>query len=618
MKEAACNYRFLRSLLYSVLIAFVLFLSLPSPPVIAAPVLKLTPSSGPIGITVTITGTVFDSYEGDSIYIFFDATEIESSPIVIPSGGAFTISFVVPDGAAPGIHTIGAKRETTDSSFFISTTFTVEEPELTLDVEEGKTGTVVTLSGSNFYVNKQVTLYYYNDSNEKISTVTASSDGTFTKAFTIPESPAGSHRFTAYDYFNNSARVYFEVLPGITLSADSAPPGDLLTVRGTGFNDNSTVTISLGNSSVTATVSDDYGSFEVAFYVPEVTPQTYNLKARDSHGKSDEVEFTVTASASLSENFGSIGNALTVRGSGFQPGNTITVYYDDDPIAATTADNNGNFTVTFTVPPSDGGAHGITVSDSITTREYTYTVETIAPPAPALLLPEHNGITGANTYFQWQAVTDTSLPVTYDLEIASDRNFSNIIRQKTGIGEAQYILNEEETLIADSINSLFFWRVRATDGAGNRSNWAETRSFYVDIPEAPALLLPANETTVDFPIRFSWETISGLSQPITYTLQVSRNIEFSELLLDEKGLKSPDYVVTEENKRIFNQDLPYYWRVRATDNARNTSEWSTIGSFNIIKSGFPAWATITLISLVAVVLILLAYRYGRRKAYQAP
>ena len=41
-------------------------------PAQAAPSLSVNPALGAVGTKVTITGTLFDSYKGDTIYILFD------------------------------------------------------------------------------------------------------------------------------------------------------------------------------------------------------------------------------------------------------------------------------------------------------------------------------------------------------------------------------------------------------------------------------------------------------------------------------------------------------------------------------------------------------------------
>jgi hypothetical protein len=595
------------------LVALAFFCILPGPPVMAAPVLNLGPSSGPVGTSVTITGTVFSSYEGDSIHILFDTTEIQT--ITIPSTGSFSITWSIPADAASGPHVIGAKRETTDSSFFISAPFSVDTRQLTLSVNEGITGTEVNIAGIGFYINEPVTISYNNTSAGTIGSVTASSSGKFSRFYTIPAGTGGIHKFTAVNNRGNTAEAGFKIIPNLKLNVDSGAPGEVINVRGSGFGMHASVSLSLDTVNVATVPADDYGSIETQFTIPPMTLSTYYLKAQDNLGNKTEVLFPVTAGAILSESTGAIGSPVTVHGNGFQSGSSISVTYDNKPVAAAIADNNGKFTVTFNIPSSESGAHVINVTDGVTTRHYSYAVEAVPPPPPSPLSPARKSIAGAFTTLNWQPVTDPSVPVTYSLDISTDQNFSTIVLHKDTISGTQYILTSGEALAAEPPVTTYYWRVMAIDGAGNRGGWSEVWSYFVGVPPTPILSLPEESAIVTFPVGLNWSSVTSLSGPVAYQLQVSRNPEFSQLLIDEKNIKSSVYTIPLESRRIFNKKIPYYWRVRAEDNARNIGNWSNPGSFNILSTGFPAWATYTLIGLAAVILALLAFRYGRRTAY---
>ena len=618
MSKAVRYIKYRNCLIGLALVALSFAVFVPSLPVSAAPVITLIPSSGAVGTTITISGTVFDSYKGDTIHIFFDTREIDFSPITVPSGGSFTTPpFVIPSDAAPGKHEIGVKRQTTDSSFFISTFFTVDATALTLDAVEGPTSTAINISGSGFYISSPVTLYYFNPNAQKIATVTASPTGKFVRSFIIPPGPGGLHKITGSNDQGNSAEVQYKVLSQIKLNLDSAGPGDSLNVQGAGFAASSIVNIFFGSLNVATAGTDALGNFESEFNVPDVKPLSYDIKSQDDKGNTSTSRFTVTAGAKLSVDTGSVGSQLTVRGGGFKAGATITVYYDGKSIATTAADNNGDFTVTIIIPPSDGGIHVISISDgTTTTRELPFSVETQPPPVPALLLPLDSSLTRAEAYFDWLDVTDVSVPVTYDLEIASDRNFSTAVLHKTGLTKSQYTLTANETLAADFKNAPYFWRVKAVDGAGNVSEWSDPWVFYISVPSVPALLLPTSDSPVELPIRFSWQAVSSLSPPVTYHLQIAKDLDFTSPLLDKTGLDNSELLVSKDDNLKFKKGVTYYWRVQAVDAARNTSGWSTAGSFVFAPvSAFPSWATYTLISIGAVIVALLAFRLGRKTAF---
>ena len=615
MRKIAGTIKTRRYLVSLALIALLIALFVPSSPVLAAPVVTIVPSSGAVGTTITITGTVFDSYQGDNIHVFFDTTEIENSPLVVPPEGTFSISFTIPAGAAAGLHSIKIKSEVGLTILSMEDVFTVEAAVLTLDTLEGCVGASVNIAGSGFHVDKPVSLYYMNLSLNQIGTEMASATGKFSHQFIIPVGPAGFHNIIASNDFGNRAEIQFKVLPELMLNLDSAGAGDLINASGTGFAGGSAVTIIFGSIAVTVAQTDDLGSFDIDFYVPPIKPMSYDVRAQDNFGHADTTQFTITAGANLSESIGATGSQLTVNGSGFIPGHTITVYYDDIPVALTLADNNGDFTATFTVPPG-GGNHIITVSDGTNTKKYTFSLEKEPPPLPVLLLPNNESMTRAEAFFDWYDVADASLPVTYNLEVASDLNFASVVLYKTVISASQYVLTENEILSAGFKNAPYFWRVKAVDGAGNEGEYSEPWVFYISVPSIPTLLLPAADVEVELPIRFSWQSVASLSPPITYHLQLAATPDFTATILSKTGLTATEYLVSEADDLTLEKNTTYFWRVKAVDNARNAGDWSAVGSFNFISSsGFPGWATCILIIIGVLIAVLLAFRAGRRTAY---
>ncbi len=613
MREVA-RYLLVRNCFIALaLVALLSAVFLPVLPAYAAPVITLTPSSGALGTVVTITGSVFDSFQGDEIKIFFDATEIET--LVVPEGGAFSVDFTIPAETAVGPHDIVIRSATIQGLTIPGGSFTVEASALAIDIAEGRVGSIINITGSGFYVNKTVSLSYTNLSPEVFYTATASAAGKFSYQYIIPFGAAGSHKITASNEFGNRAEVDFNVLPQFNLNLNSAGPGDLVTAIGTGFARLSVIDIVLGSLYVASAQSDDVGSFEIDFYVPVVRPFAYDVRAQDILGNTSKTRFSVTAGASLSQDTGATGSDLTINGSGFTPGQTVTVYYDDTPVAVAVADNNGDFVATFTVP-AGGGKHTITVSDGTTTKVYTFTPEKDSPTVPVLLLPENNSLTRAEAHFEWEDVTDVSVPVTYSLQIASDRNFSGVVFQKAGITDSQYTLSSNETLAADFKNTSYFWRAMAIDGAGNEGEWSESWVFYVSVPAAPALTLPANDARLKLPIRFGWQAVSSLSLPVTYHFQIAKDLDFTSPLLDEAGLTNPEYLISQDNNPKLKKGNTYYWRIKAIDNARHESDWSTAGSFYVTAtSGFPSWGTYSLIGVGTVIIALLAFRVGRNTAF---
>jgi len=466
----------LRTLVIAIILFLVIVL-IPAMPALAAPMITLSPTSGSPGTRVTVTGTNFESYRGDSISVFFDDREIDS--LVVPDSGIFTVLFDVPDDVVPGRFYV-AVRDEEGSLLGSRRPFIVHEVEIELYPRDGAVGTRVTVNGQGFYVGEVVT-FYYDGTRADIGTVVAGSAGEFTYTFAIPDSVAGNHEITAEDLLGNSDEANFKVLSSITLDQSSGALGDRVTVSGTGFGYKSDVTIYFDQAEVATDTTGKFGSFEVTFSVPVMQSGTYDVKAEDSDDNTDKAEFTVGAGVSLSQYAGNVGTTLAVGGVGFTVDGIVTIEYDDTQLAIATAGGNGAFSVTVDVPASIGGNHTITASDGTHIVKCIFVMESEAPPIPELLLPEEATEAEAKTEFDWEAVTDDSLPVTYTLQIATDEDFTadSMVLEKEDLTDSGYTVREEDKLEPRRREEPYYWRVKAKDSASNESQWSAPASFYV-------------------------------------------------------------------------------------------------------------------------------------------
>ena len=178
---------------------------------------------------------------------------------------------------------------------------------------------------------------------------------------------------------------------------------------------------------------------------------------------------------------GHVGTEITISGTGFRASSTITITYTSDPIVfTTTSGSDGSFSYTFEAPPSEGGAHTITATDGTSSMQVTFYMESTPPQIPPPLLPMMGDKADSQTHFDWEDVTDDSMPLTYTLQIASDANFAHILVNKTGLTTSEYTLTEEEALESTGKEEPYYWRVKATDAASNTSAWTGAGTFYVD------------------------------------------------------------------------------------------------------------------------------------------
>ena len=459
-----------------------LFVLIPATSALALPEITISPTSGSVGTEVTVTGTGFESFSGTEISIFFNNREVDNSPLVIPESGTFTTDFAVPSGARPGTAYV---KVTTVIGGEVRRSFIVQEPKIGLSADEGAVGTMVTVDGQGFYAGGTVDLYYYKDgSRVNVASETASPTGEFTYTFPIPDSTAGEHKIMGEDALDNSAEVSFEVVSAITISPSSGAIGDKVTVSGTGFGSRNDVTVYFNSIAVAGDTANKYGSFEVTFAVPATVSGTYDIEAEeDDDDNKGRAEFTVVAGASLSQSTGAVGTPLVVSGVGFNAGTLVTITYDGVELATATAGSDGAFSAAFNAPASTGGNHIITVTDGTNIAECIFTMESKAPPAPALLSPEDGAKAEAKAHFDWEGVDDPS-GITYTLQVATKDSFtaSFLVLEREGLTDSKYAITPEEELEPASREAPYYWRVKAIDGASNESEWSAVSSFYVTSP----------------------------------------------------------------------------------------------------------------------------------------
>ncbi len=436
--------------------------------------ISITPDTGPTGTKVTVNGTGFR--DDRDVTLTFDGDEVETSPssIATDDNGSFTASFYVPlclnktpeVGASDG-------RYTDEAEFTILSS-------INLIPSSGATGDEISVTGSGFRSNRTITLSFDGESIvTRPITVRTDDMGCFEADFDIPESTGGVHPVRARDG-TDSATANFNTLASIALSPTSGPIGAEVTITGSGFEANRVVTIRFSEDHVRTSATDDTGSFTDHFVIPQQITGNYNVAADDGT-KSATTIFTITTSVELTPNTGHVGTLVAVSGTGFT--GAVTIQYDDNIVATTSADANGAFSISFKAPESVHGHHTVTIGGAINTIEATFTMESDPPPVPALALPENGARQNSRPAFKWGAVTDPS-GVTYTLQVAIDDSFRTLILEKPGLTQAQYTLSREEGLNATDSNTPYYWRVKAIDGAANESAWSTPRSFSVSfIPQ---------------------------------------------------------------------------------------------------------------------------------------
>ena len=135
-------------------------------------------------------------------------------------------------------------------------------------------------------------------------------------------------------------------------------------------------------------------------------------------------------------------------------------------------------------------------------------------------------------------------------------------------------------------------------------------------PSAPTLSTPANLTKTKNMPTLSWAAVTD-SSGVTYTLQISKDAAFSNVILQKQGLTTPSYTLTTlEKLESASKSAPYYWRVKAVDAASNESAWSTSQTF-LVGLALEDWAIYIVVGVVAILLGVGGYLLGKLTKRQA-
>jgi len=335
----------------------------------ASPItLTVSPTSGPVGSTVTVSGSNATAEGEVRVYVaifffgFFAATTTANST------GGYSANFTVPAIPADMYSIAVVDVETGDTN---GTAFTIE-PKIELTPEEGSCDDKVKVKGYGFDSETSITLTL--DGIDVTPTPQPETDpfGSFETGFNVPSVPNGIYNVTADDGVNE-ASAFLTVTPKIRLIPTSGSPATLVIVNGTGFTPFVGVSIEFDTINVTMTPTiptEADGSFFQLFLVPDVPDGTYTLKATDENETSATAPFQVPSpTITLTPNTTSGPAIVTATGSGFLPHQPTILYLEDissvnliDLMTGSRklmADEYGSYEYSFLVPVEKPGVYTV-------------------------------------------------------------------------------------------------------------------------------------------------------------------------------------------------------------------------------------------------------------------
>jgi hypothetical protein len=261
------------------------------------PGLTVSPEKGPVGTNVTVKGWGFAEDERNiELRYYLDGNyETVERNIIANAKGSWERSFVILP-SAKGSHKIDAKGDT--SSFAaVEDAFFEVTPSISLDKSSGSVGENITMTGNGFYANdRYITILFAGEEVETEIRVDADDKGYWEKDFEVPEKPKGVYIVTAEGESTPKEDINplsFTIGPGLVLSPDEGYVGTNLTVAGRGFAANKDVDIMYDGSQVKTATTNNKGSFEASFPVPESQHGERQVIASDAAGNNATAIFTM-------------------------------------------------------------------------------------------------------------------------------------------------------------------------------------------------------------------------------------------------------------------------------------------------------------------------------------
>ena len=347
--------------------------------VVAAPsITSLSPTSGLVGASVTITGTNFGSTQGTSTVKF------NGTSATVTSWGASSIKVTVPTGATTGTVVVHASGVDSNGS-----SFTVAPNITSLSPTTGAVGASVTITGTNFGTTQGTSTVKFNTT----TATTITSWGATSIVATVPTSATtGSVVVTVSGVASNGSSFTVVAAPSITsLSPTTGAVGAPVTITGTNFGTTQgTSTVKFNGTSATVT---SWGASSIKVTVP-TGATTGTVVVHASGVDSNGVAFTVLPTPSitnLSPTTGAVGASVTITGSNFgTTQGTSTVKFNTT--TATTITSWGATSIVATVPTSATTGSVVVTVSGVASNGPSFTV--VAAPSITSLSPT-SGAVGA-------------------------------------------------------------------------------------------------------------------------------------------------------------------------------------------------------------------------------
>jgi hypothetical protein len=286
-------------------------------------------------------------------------------------------------------------------------------------------------------------------------TFTASSAGSYTVAFLVPDTEKGVYtvHLTREDY-TKLAEADFEVLLFVKINPEEGPVGTEVTISGSGFAANQNIRVKFfqgedQKGDAKTDKSDTNGRWDLSYTIPE-TPSDDPEDPDDDYAFIVEFqeggvwydlaprEFTVTPEITAPSS-GTVGHTIKVEGTGFRSEEEdIEITFDGEMVKSDIpADKDGSWSADIVIPFCQHGEHTIDASGEDTRARDVPDIEDFIVEAGILLDPDSayvgETITIAGAGFESE---ETGIKVTFAGTIVK----SGITAKEDGTWESSFDL----------------------------------------------------------------------------------------------------------------------------------------------------------------------------------
>jgi outer membrane protein OmpA-like peptidoglycan-associated protein len=532
---------------------------------------------------------------GARIDFYLDGTDIGNATADVSGVATLTPSSAIADGLhtayATETNSFGGVSASSNVDSFTIDTVAPSAPVITAPVDGTDTNnTTPTLTAT---AEPGSTVAFYEDApgSALLGTAVANGSGVATLTLTTALADASySIHATATDaasnVSSNSAEDHFTIdtvapaAPVLTAPADgSLTNNNVPTLTATGSEPGSTVTFYVDGSSVavgTAT-ADASGNASLiltsaladgqhSVYATD-TDAADNVSA-DSNTNTFTVDATAPAAPTLTTPADSSftnNNEPTLNATGAEAGSTVTFYIDGSSVGTATADGSGNASLTLTSALSDG-SHSAKATDtdaadntSADSNVNQFTVDTVAPAAPAVTAPADGSFTNNNEPTLNATGAEGGSTVTFYIDGSSVGTAT-----ADGSGNASLTLT---SALSDGSHSA---KATDTDAADNVSGDSNINTFTVKTSVAPPVVTTPADSSVS----------SNTSPTVTVTGEPGDTVaididgtSYGPVTLDGSGNGSLPVGPLSAGQHAV--------KARQTDAASNVSAWSATSTWTI-------------------------------------